>query len=98
MDYFVFGKYAIVIAALLMAGTELYQALKMGGSWVKWGLGLVAIVWAAFYVYSIYDDFHPGSFMDFRSQQLFVRSMILITLALVASGAFMTIRAMRRFK
>jgi len=87
-------KAAIVIVALIMAYAELAQAAKYRRSWIKWSLGFMGLYWAAYYTYSIIQ-----ALTDLRlpSHQVFVRSGILLTLALVGAHAFMTLKALKRF-
>ena len=86
-------KISIIIASLIMAYAEFAQAAIYKRSWVKWGLGMVALYWAAYYAYSLIR-----TFLDLRwpAHQIFVRSGILLTVSLVAAGAMMTLRELRR--
>jgi hypothetical protein len=54
----------------------------------------MGLYWAAYYTYSIIQ-----ALTDLRlpSHQVFVRSGILLTLALVGAHAFMTLKALKRF-
>lgn len=87
-------KVAIVLVALLMAYAEFAQALKYRKSWVKWALGFMGLYWAGYYTFSILRSLFGWRFYD---HQVFVRSGILLTLALVGAHAFMTLRALKRF-
>lgn len=88
-------KGIIVIVALLMAYAEFRQAMRYRRSWVKWGLGFMGVYWAVYYTYSF-----VRSIMGIRleAHQIFVRSGILVTIALVASGAFLTLRELERLR
>lgn len=93
--FFEVEKGAVVIVALLMAYAEFAQAARYRRSWVKWGLGFMGVYWAVYYTYSIIQ-----SVSDLRlpTHQIFVRSGLLVTLALVASGALMTLRELKRLR
>lgn len=86
-------KVLIVFASLIMAYAEFSQAARYRRSWVKWGLGFMGIYWAAYYTYSIVQ-----AMTDLRlpTHQIFVRSGILLTVSLVASGALMTLKELRK--
>lgn len=86
-------KVLIVFASLIMAYAELAQAAKYRRSWVKWGLGIMGIYWAVYYAYSlIREQFN----ISLPAHQIFVRAGILLTVSLVASGALMTLRELRK--
>ena len=86
-------KVLIVFAALIMAYAEFAQAIKYRRSWIKWGLGFMGIYWAVYYTYSLIQ-----AVTDLRlpQHQVFVRAGILLTVSLVASGALMTLRELRK--
>ena len=86
-------KGLIVVASLIMAYAEFAQAIRYRRSWVKWGLGIMGIYWAAYYTYSIIQ-----AMTDLRlpTHQIFVRAGILLTISLVASGALMTLKELRK--
>ena len=88
-------KVVIVIVSLLMAYAEFSQAALYRRSWVKWGLGFMGIYWAVYYAYSIYRSITG---LHFGAHQIFVRSGILVTVALVASGALLTLRELKRLQ
>ena len=88
-------KVAIIIASLLMAYAEFAQAALYRKSWVKWGLGFVGIYWAAYYVYALVQAAFE---LRLPQHQIFVRSGILLTVSLVAAGALMTLKELRRLK
>ena len=88
-------KGLIVIASLLMAYAEFAQAATYRRSWVKWGLGFMGVYWAVYYTYSIIQ---AVSDLRLPTHQIFVRAGILVTVALVASGALMTLRGMKGLK
>lgn len=83
------------MVGLLMAYAEFAQAKIYRRSWVKWGLGVMGLYWAAYYIYSLIQ-----ALTDLRlpAHQIFVRSGLLITLSLVASGAFLTLRELKRLR
>ena len=87
-------KYAIVVVALIMAYAEFAQYFKHRKSWIKFALGMMAVYWAAYYVFSILRAIFEWRFLD---HQVFVRSGILLTLALVGANAFMTLQTLNRF-
>jgi hypothetical protein len=88
-------KGIIVIVGLLMAYAEFSQAIRYRRSWVKWGLGVMGVYWAAYYTYSFIRSIY-GSRLEMH--QIFVRSGILVTIALVTSGALMTLRELKRLR
>lgn len=88
-------KVAIVIAGLLMAYAEFAQASKYRRGWIKVGLGVMGLYWAAYYTYSLMRVYFGWAFPEHR---VFVRSGILIIISLVASGAFVTLNELRRLK
>ena len=94
--FFELLKVAIVIAAGIMAYAELAQAMIYKKSWVKWGLGFVAIYWMVYYTYSLVQALIPD--LRLPAHQIFVRSGILLTISFVAAGAIMTLKAFKRFK
>lgn len=84
-------KYCIVAVSLLMAYAEIRQAIRMKGvygRWVKWALGLMGIYWAFYYTQSIFGGL-------LASHQIWVRSPLLLTLALVAAGATISLRRIK---
>lgn len=84
-------KYCIVAVSLLMAYAEIRQAIRMKGvygHWVKWALGLMGVYWAFYYTQSIL-----GGLLS--SHQIWVRSPLLLTLALVAAGATISLRRIK---
>lgn len=89
-------KAAIIIAALIMAYAEFSQAMKYKRSWVKWGLGFMGVYWAIYYSYSLIRSVF--NITQYPAHQIFVRSGLLLTVSLVASGATMTLRELRKFK
>jgi membrane protein YdbS with pleckstrin-like domain len=86
-------KYTIVVAALIMAYAEFAQYFRHRKSWIKFALGLMAMYWVAYYVFSILRGVFDWQFFD---HQVFVRSGILLTIALVGANAFMTLRVLDR--
>ena len=81
-------KYCIVACGLLMAYAEVRQAIRLKGvsyAWVKWGLGLMGIYWSFYYFMSIIGK-------PLASHQVWVRSPLLLTLALVSAGAIMSLK------
>jgi len=80
-------KAVIVLFALIFSYAEFKVFLKLKGSWIKLAKVAVGLYWAGYYLYSLYR-----SLFDLRlpSHQIFVRSGILITLALCAVGAIKT--------
>ena len=95
MDFYELEKVAIVIVALLMSYAELKQGLLYRRRWIKFGLAFMGLFWAAYYGYSILQNVCGLEFLDHR---IFVRSGILLTLSLVASGAWITLRELGRLK
>ena len=93
MNIFELEKVAIVIVALIMAYAELKQGLLYRRRWIKFGLAFMGLYWAGYYTYSILR-FHFD--WTFAEHQIFVRSGILLTLSLVASGALVTLNELRR--
>jgi hypothetical protein len=94
MDFFELEKVAIVIVALIMAYAEFKQGLMYRKRWLKFGLAFMGLYWAAYYTYSILRGIFD---LQFAEHQIFVRSGILMTLALVGSGAWMTLHELRSF-
>lgn len=86
-------KGLIVIASLIMAYAEFAQAIRYRRSWVKWGLGFMGVYWAVYYSYSICRALFDLRLAD---HQIFVRAGILLTISLVASGAMMTLKELRK--
>jgi len=86
-------KGVIVIVALFMAYAEIAQARLYRRSWVKWGLGFMGIYWAIYYLYSIIQNIYD---LRLPTHQIFVRSGLLVTLSLVAAGAILTLRELKR--
>jgi len=86
-------KYAIVIVGLIMAYAEFAQYFRHRKSWVKLALGFMGLYWAAYYAYSIYRTIFD---ISLSTHQTFVRSGILLTIALVGANAMMTLRLMNR--
>jgi hypothetical protein len=86
-------KYAIVIAALIMAYAEFAQYFRHRKSWIKLALGFMGLYWAAYYTYSI---LRVALDLRMPSHQVFVRSGILLTVALIGANAMMTLRIMDR--
>ena len=86
-------KYAIVIVGLVMAYAEFAQYFKHRRSWIKLALGFMGLYWAAYYAYSILRVL-----LDLRmpAHQVFVRSGILLTVALVGGNALITLKLMDR--
>lgn len=87
-------KYAIVLVSLIMAYAEFAQYFKHRKSWIKFALGFMGVYWAVYYVYSIYRTAF-GMLLD--AHQIFVRSGILLTVALVAANALMTLQVLNKF-
>jgi len=85
--------FAIVIVGLIMAYAEFAQAIKYRKSWIKYGLGFMGLYWAAYYSYSLYCMYFN---LRLQNQPVFIRSGILLTLALVGGYAFMTLRALEK--
>lgn len=88
-------KYAIVLVALLMAYAEFAQFFKHRKSWVKFCLGVMAVYWAIYYSFSILRGMFGWQFYD---HQVFVRSGILLSIALTGANALMTLRALNRLE
>ena len=88
-----FMKWAIVVAALFMAYAEFGQALRYKRSWYKWGLGTMGLYWAIYYIYFIIWSISDSYYSDGR---VFVRAGILITLSLVAAGALLSLKDLKR--
>jgi len=88
-------QYVIVIVGLLMAYAEFKQAAKYHHTWIKIGLGVMGLWWAAYYIYTILRVYFGWNFPEHR---VFVRSGILLTISLITSGAFITLRELRKFK
>ena len=87
-------KYAIVVVSLLMAYAEFAQYFKHRKSWVKFALGFMGMYWAVYYSYSIYRVVFD--IPQLPTHQTFVRSGILLTVALVGANALMTLRILKR--
>jgi hypothetical protein len=94
MDIFEIEKLAIVIVALIMAYAEFNQGLMYRKRWIKFGLAFMGLYWAVYYSYSIVRTHFDWAFLE---HQIFVRSGILLTLALVGSGAWITLHELRSF-
>ena len=88
-------KLAIVIVALFMTYAEFKQGLMYRKRWVKFGLAFMGLYWAIYYSYSLLRAYFDWPFPE---HQIFVRSGILMTLALVASGAWITLKELRGLK
>jgi hypothetical protein len=85
-------KVAIIIVALIMAYAEFKQGLMYRRRWLKFGLAFMGLYWAGYYTYSLFRGYFDLSFPD---HQIFVRSGILLTLALVGSGAWITLKELK---
>jgi membrane protein YdbS with pleckstrin-like domain len=94
MDIYELMKYAIVIVAGIMAYAEFAQAIERK-AWVKWGLGFIGVYWAVYYAFSILRSLYGWQIYE---HQVFVRSGILLTLALVGGNALMTLDVLRRIR
>lgn len=81
-------KLAIVIVALIMAYAEFGQAIRFRWAWTKWGLGFMGLYWAAYYIQSLLG-------IGLLQHQIWVRSGILMMLALVGANALMSLRRIR---
>ena len=92
MDIFELEKVAIVVVALIMAYAEFMQGLKYRKRWIKFGLAFMGLYWAGYYTYSLLRTYFGWSFPE---HQIFVRSGILMTLSLVASGALVTLNELK---
>lgn len=92
---FEFEKLAIVVVALIMAYAELKQGILYRRRWIKFGLAFMGLYWAVYYSYSLLRTHFEWAFPEHR---IFVRSGILLTLALVASGAYITLKELRGLK
>ncbi len=88
-----FEKVAIVLVSLLMAYAEFAQYFRHRKSWIKFALGLMAMYWAVYYSYSIYRAMFN---IYLNAHQIFVRSGILLTIALVAANALITLQILNR--
>lgn len=88
-----FEKVAIVLVSLLMAYAEFAQYFRHRKSWIKFALGLMAMYWAVYYSYSIYRTMFN---IYLNAHQIFVRSGILLTIALVAANALITLQILNR--
>lgn len=86
-------KYAIVLVSLIMAYAEFAQYFRHRKSWIKFALGLMAMYWMAYYVFSILRGVFDWQIYD---HQVFVRSGILLTIALVGANAFITLQTLNR--
>ena len=86
-------KYAIVIVGLVMAYAEFAQYFKHRKSWIKLALGFMGLYWAGYYAYSIYRTMFD---ISLSTHHVFVRSGILLTVALVGGNALMTLKLMDR--
>jgi hypothetical protein len=95
MNIFELEKVVIIIVSLAMAYAEFRQAVLLKGSWIKVGLGFMGLYWAAYYAYALYRDYYN---IRLPIHQVFVRSGILLTVTLVAIGAFRTLDLLRRKK
>jgi|LSQX01.3.fsa_nt_gb hypothetical protein len=87
-------KYAIVLVSLVMAYAEFAQFFRHKRTWVKFALGLIALYWAGYYTFSIMRGLFGWQIYD---HQTYVRSGILLTVALVGANAMMTLRVLNRF-
>jgi len=97
-------KYGIVFFSFIMAYAEIRQAIELSKKkkeellvlrksninyiWVKWGLGIMGAYWSLYYTRSILD-------ISISVHQVWVRGPLFITIALVASGALMSLRRVR---
>lgn len=90
--WYEFEKVIIVIVSITLAYVEFRQAIILKGSWVKIGMGFIGVYWAIYYSYSLYR-----THFDLRlpSHQVFVRSGVLLSLALTLAGAIRTLRMLR---
>ena len=85
-------KYCIVAVALVLAYVETRRAISMRGTgygWIFWSLSFIGVYWAFYYTQSILGGLIPA-------HQVWVRSPLLITLALVAAGAIMSLRNIKK--
>lgn len=95
INFFEIEKFAIVIVGLIMAYAELKQGLLYRKRWIKFGLAFMGLYWSVYYTYSLLRDVLGWTFAE---HQIFVRSGILLTLSLVASSAWTTLKELRSLK
>jgi hypothetical protein len=87
-------KYPIVLVGLTMAIVHIKLAIKYKGmpcAWTKWGIALMGIYWAFYYMQSIVIK---GGI--FSGHQVWVRSPILVTLALVTAMGILSLRRLEK--
>ena len=89
-------KLPIILFGLIMAYAEFAQAYLYKKSFIKWGLGFCGLYWSVCYTYSLLVDHSFGKLPE--CPQVFFRAGILLTIALVAAGALMTLKELRRLK
>lgn len=95
INFFELEKIAIVVVGLIMAYAEYKQGCFNRRPWIKFGLAFMGLYWSTYYSYSLLRTVFGWSFPE---HQIFVRSGILLTLSLVASSAWTTLKELRRFE
>lgn len=95
IDFYELEKVLIIFFGLLMAYAEFKQAKYYRASWTKVALGAMGIYWAIYYAYSIYRSLFGGTL---ETHQVFVRSGVLMTLALVSAVAVINLRTLKKMK
>lgn len=95
INFFDLEKVAIIVVALFMSYAEIKQGLRYRKRWIKFSLGFMGFYWAGYYIYSLLRGVYGWSFPE---HQIFVRSGILLTLSLVASSAWTTLRELKGLK
>lgn len=82
-------RYFIVAVGLLMCYVEVRQALRLkhvNYAWVKWGLGVMGLYWAFYYLINIIES------QLFVGHQIWVRSPLLLTLSLITAGEILSLK------
>jgi len=85
-------KYAIVAIALMTAFIYIKLAIIYKGqpcAWTKWGIAFIGLYWAFYYTQSIIGSFMLG-------HQIWVRSPLLITLALFTAMGILSLRKLEK--
>lgn len=99
LDYWFEGmKYGIVLWSALLAYAEIAKSIKLiqqnknypkkfhvGYVWIKMAIGLCGVYWIFYYMRSILN-------IGIQAHQVWVRGPLMLTIALFACGALMSLR------
>lgn len=96
IDFYEIEKLAIIFFGLVMAYAEFKQAKHFHASWTKIALGMTGVYWAVYYAYSFYRNIAKIEQLD--SHQMFVRSGILITVALISAVAILNLKVIKKLQ